>query len=223
MWRLHLRTEREMAERFEEAFGVALGAPYPEVEKLYRDRFGVDVCGHLAVFAGVTNRDVETFLDESGNEITDLTGTSFELCRFAMEHFLAKHQASKYNTRILDAIVTTRGNLLLMRAMLANRQEFEALHFLLGAKSALGHATALIDFREEQRAKGKKGGAVKGSNGKDEDRRIIEIYLEKIPPGTSIEKAAQDLQLKCGVGSRSHRHLTRLISRHRREAKEPIK
>lgn len=188
------RMQVEMEQRFKDAFGIDFSAPFPEVEALFKERFGIEVSGHLSVFHGVLNRDVEQFLDENGNVLTDLTGTTYELCDDAVEIFLDKCGARIYEREILSALALAWQGFSLVKSTLTEEQTFEALHFLLETKSALGQAISLLDVRDRRKEQSRKAGLSKGANQAQKLEEAMRIYREHISPKLSNVQAAEILR-----------------------------
>ncbi|MBA4280414.1 MAG: hypothetical protein C0435_14150, partial [Ralstonia sp.] len=144
---------------FESAFGVGLEDRLPEIEQHIDKHYGADAANHMLVLQGIIDRDTEEFLDEDGNVLTDLSGTSVELCQEAVTLFLAKTKpASVYNENMLYGVSHCWFNLNLAGSCLHASQHPEALHFLASANKALGQAQMLLVLRERGRERARKGG-----------------------------------------------------------------
>ncbi len=203
---------------FESAFGVGLEDRLPEIEQHIDKHYGADAANHMLVLQGIIDRDTEEFLDEEGNVLTDLSGTSVELCQEAVTLFLAKTKpASVYNENMLYGVSHCWFNLNLAGSCLHASQHPEALHFLASANKALGQAQMLLVLRERGRERARKGGKQRHAPMQEEKERAQTIFRQFIAgKGLSNAQAASKLHSEFGI--RYHYGgVTRLVSKTRKE------
>lgn len=212
------QTYEAMCRVFESAFGVGVEDRFTEMEERIGTQYGADAANHMLVLQGIIDRDTEEFLDEDGNVLTDLSGTSVELCKEAVALFLAKTKpASVYNENMLYGVSHCWFNLNLAGGCLAASQHSEALHFLAGANKALGQAQMLLVLRERGRERARKGGKQRHAPMQEEKERAQSIFRQFIAgKGLSNAQAASKLQSEFGI--RYHYGgVTRLVSKARKE------
>jgi hypothetical protein len=212
------QTYEAMCRVFESAFGVGVEDRFTEMEEHIGTQYGADAANHMLVLQGIIDRDTEEFLDEDGNVLTDLSGTSVELCKEAVTLFLAKIKpASVYNENMLYGVSHCWFNLNLAGGCLAASQHSEALHFLAGANKALGQAQMLLVLRERGRERARKGGKQRHAPMQEEKEPAQTIFRQFIAgKGLSNAQAASKLQSEFGI--RYHYGgVTRLVSKARKE------
>jgi len=189
------KTYEAMGRLFKSAFGVSLEDRFSEVEESFSEAIRSEAATHLLLLQGVIDRDTEEFLDEDGNTISDLSGTTMQICMDAIPTFLAKVKpASVYNENILYNVAYCWLNLNAARSCLETSQNPEALHFLICANQELGQADMLLALRERGRERAIKGGKQRHASTQEEKERARTIYRDVIAgKGLSNEQAASKL------------------------------
>ena len=192
---LSARTADSLDELFRNAFGVGLEDRFTEIEERCGEQLPAGGIPYLIVLQGVLDQDTEQFLDADGNVVTDLSGTFVQTRLDSIALFLSRIKpASVHNSSILDNVAYCWAHLNAARSCAHASQDFEAVHFLLGANQALGEAIMLLAVRESGRQRASKGGKQRHASTQEEKQRAKTIYREKFAnKGLSNEKVASML------------------------------